>query len=357
MAYTPNSNRPQPWFHPWGIGNTSANYNLTNADFRWAAGFVAAATENMTGFKILHGSAGTPGTIQADLYAANDDFTPTGSSLASATWTWASNNQTTRSWGTPYAVTAGNKYCVLFKNNDGTPGTNYPIAYGTSVDCHGGIIQRFSSDAGATWNQVNAYGGFRNRYFCPVYATSGLKGVGFGLNLSFTNTGATGAMYTGTNYVGRHAIKFTPARDYWFHGLMGQPSKQGSPSFNTTVEVIRASDNSILATGDWYGNSVPPTQLIGRCVTPYQLVAGTAYYLAARPVGAASGDASNYLRSQTSQYDVNIGGGMTYTGEYQGSFYSTADPTISWTEFSNMLLLLPMLEPVTAAAGGGARFF
>lgn len=322
---------------------------MNTANMRQSYIFVAPANDDMTGFAVYsYNKFGTVTNIaRADLYAADSDGNPTGSSLANATYTPAAsgvNQEVT--WGAAYTVTAGSAYCVVLKNTDGTPGTNYWQAGITDTSITGGSSDRFqksSTDAGSTWSNTSP-SGHGCIHFVPKYSSTGYYAVGpvmpqgSGSSSFFEIYNDTGSR------VSYYGLKIVPSVNYLLTGadVAGLTVFTGA-AYNLKVVVLES--GSVVATSSIF---LGPN---GTChfTTPYVLLSGHTYYICVTPDGADDG---------TSGVFYYTGGILTGTciegsGDFKGYFKSTAT-TPSWTvafSLHNGAYVRPHLHMAKSAGG------
>lgn len=322
---------------------------LSGANIRFGIVFMARHTENLNGFKIqLDANGGTGGTAVAELYAVDANGRPTGSVLATVTFAPTTNALNTGTFSAAYAVTSGTAYALVFKNTDGTPGTNNFRFKSMDLDMWTGYAGLWSTDA---TNYL--VGGYPAAPIVLTYATSGDEGP-----YCSTLTGAGNpdqSLYNVSgSRVARNAIKFVPTRDLdlWKVAFMFR-SKTGSPTFEIQGEVCSASAS--LSVSDFTFNAVNAASGIwGACHwgTPYRLTGGTTYYIGVSPVGANAGDASNLVTLQS--YLSPIAPGTQ--GEILDS-YCSSGATVSWTQATSLKAFQMELHcEIPASAGSSASY-
>lgn len=105
----------------WGIHGCAtifkAEQSSTITDLMW---YLIGVTED--GY-----AAGTGGKVVIELYAVDGSYLPTGAALASTTEQTAGTNTgyKTSNFASPYSVTAGTYYALVWTNTDADPVTNY----------------------------------------------------------------------------------------------------------------------------------------------------------------------------------------------------------------------------------------
>jgi hypothetical protein len=143
--------------------STTTGQALNSATTFSSFSFVPDENWYLTGVRIVHhannGTMGA-GEVTAELRpdkATQDGADMSGAALASVTGTLNSGTVGTVVLfsGFDYTLVAGTRYWIVFKNTNGTPGTNYPtIRYRASAQNHPYIDwweHRATTDGGTTW--------------------------------------------------------------------------------------------------------------------------------------------------------------------------------------------------------------
>lgn len=114
------------------LANTRVGFTAaTNVSFdRFVAQYSGSLTNVVLYFLSADApgyGAGTGGTWKVDLYATNASGEPTGSALATqiVAANAVSDTDLSVTFGTPYTVTAGTRYALVYTNTDASPTTNY----------------------------------------------------------------------------------------------------------------------------------------------------------------------------------------------------------------------------------------
>ena len=327
-----------------GIG-TVCSVNTANV----RAGFLFVApvgAGNMTGFFTGCGPAG--GTLTgiglAQLYAVGSNFRPTGSALATVTFTPVSNGPATLSWGTSVALTAGTVYAVVMSNQDAAPATNfYSVNVQAGYDVPLDRILLYSTDVAFAYNMAGSHS--QNFPGWPIYATLGNYGA---LSAVVGGGGSTvNPLYNVSgSRVARVALRVNFTKPVRLWRILANVSKTGTPAFDLKSEVIQA--GSVIATSDDLWNAANmATPASWHWANPVDLSANTDYYVAITPVGATAGDASNYATLQGTNVNVMRPG---QNGPAIDTYISTG-ATISWSQTTIHLLYMQLM--VEAKAGGG----
>jgi len=314
------------YFKVGTVGNTATTVNLNSATARVGAVFMARVSENMTGVLVAHNAnTGAPTGTQVDLYAVDANGLPTGSSLATATYTPTGSANNTVTFASAYGVTAGVCYALVWRNTTATPGSNIPTFQVTSTDVMVGNLRLTSSDSGSTWGA--SFTGLV--VICaPIYATFGVDSY-LPVNNASTTSGVP--LYnTSGSRVAREAIKVNFEMDVLlWRSVFRFNSNVGSPSHSLISEVC--SSSAVLSTST---RSVPCAGIGSTTYQgwtwdiPYRLLANTDYYITIAPSGATAGDSSNYSRTQVARPLVK----PATIGPLLDGFQSTASAAPSFSQ-------------------------
>ncbi len=275
---------------------------LNSSTARIGAIFVAPSSQNINGFYAVHQSlTGTVTNIlQADLYALDSALIPTGSSLATATYT-PTNGWTSVTFSAAYAVTGGTAYAIIIKNVGGTPGSNYCNMYYNS-----GVRNKFdrvhirSTDSGTSYKLQHSY--WAEAMIWPNYASSGVYGtipdwVSFenDINNSLYNTSGSRVAIVAAK------VQFTCNVKVW--GLRTTLGRSGSPTHTLDASIWNDSGTKVsTAANTWEWSTIGSSHAMWQWTTPYELTANTVYYIGVTPTNATAGDSSNYYTIKGCQY-------------------------------------------------------
>lgn len=332
--------------------STASGITLDSAAKRVCAIFVAPASENINGFRVLHqGNTGTVTNImQADLYAVDSTLTKTGSSLATATYT-PSNGFTTVTFGAAYGVTAGTVYIIELQNVAGVPGSNYTNCR-VITNASGIIGDRFfvySTDSGSTYKATGSYQYEIVLY--PNYASSGL----YGTIQRWTEfeSDYISLYNTSGSRIAAVSTKFNFKTDVKLWGIRASIGRSGSPTHTLDGKVWNSSGTVLsTAANTWLWSSSAGSALSQwYWTTPYTLSANTDYYIGISPNGATAGDSSNYYTMKAGQYnDASLR--PAQVGPAIDCYQSTGS-SISWAQTGSNDMMLKIMAFVEVTTGGG----
>lgn len=331
-----------------GVGVGTSNYRIAMA-------FVPIGNLTLSKIRVRAGkSSGTLGTSDfvCEIYASGTNGKPTGSALASSTTVSPAINSggdTCYTFsGFSYALTTGTQYFAVFKNANGSPGSNNfyidLIKGGTNAFQIGGTGARTweSSDGGSTWG-------------------TGKEGV-TNINVEYSDGTTQGIVFEYWRYPGQGGYGVYGARECGVKFTVGDVPIRiiggashiyytGAPTGNIRCKLYQ--NTTLIATSGSF-----PYGVLGYFgVQPfffdgeYELAKNTSYRLVW--CETTQSDAS------TDRYDVaNIKvptltenrQNLPFGGTWQGTFFDGSSWTDSDNEISNGALILA--EPFNGAAAG-----
>ena len=229
------------------IGESTSNrwgYFRFRAEFSGALSVVVAYWQMGPGY-----GSGTGGTYDLLLYAADASGHPTGSALATQSIAASGSSNSARSFtfASPYSVTAGVVYCLVWHNTD-TVGTNYG-----SLNCG------FLRDAGAAYSSSRLAPKWLDTDFAHAYAANvtgpwtvrddRLPIVDLTIGTSHQGNSYAEANYSSTSYVGKVngasemvREQFTPAASLTTSGGAIRVGKIAGTTADLRVSLRNASD-------------------------------------------------------------------------------------------------------------------
>jgi len=301
-----------------------ATATLNASGVRFGAVFRAAYSAPLSGFYISHGSnTGTPSGIQVDLYAVDTNGLPTGSSLASITYTPIASLINRIALSSPYTVVQDTCYALIWQNTNPNPSTNCPTFTTHAQDSTFNYLYLGSADGGLTWPASAGTFLGSKLLLAPVYSVTGPDGW-----FAFANQAVTvgNSMYnTAGSRQMREGVRVQFPTDVLLWGLGFRASSNvGSPTFNCQGEICSAT--ATLSVSD---TQIPVSTITnGSTITfrwsaPYRLLANTVYYLCTSPASSQAGDASNYYRLQQGIPLLKPGNNGPFIDCYQSSAVGT----------------------------------
>lgn len=340
-------------FLPTGAANGTSTLALNAATTWLAYGFVPSETKTLS--KVKAYISAVTGTLTAaglscDLYS---DTAATGpnASLESRT-SYTTDPPTAGTWieftGFTTSVTAGTQYWIVFKNNVGTPSSNFPtyrfgggnswINETSGSNIAYGWHKRATTDSGTSWatNAVVRTAGLRLEY------SDG----------SFDGTPASQiAAHTAANsvYANRElgVLFTTPANaklNVW--GIYAQLAKTGTPTGSLrfrlyTGTTLTATTNSVVT-----ANVVTGGVIFAYFSARQALAPSTAYRIVLSETTQADTSANCFqLYTFTIENDANSRSILPYDGTMQSTYTTdaTAGPPATWAETNTSIHPIGML--------------
>lgn len=329
---------------------------LNSANTLFAMGFAAIGNRTLSKVRVRAGKlSGTLGTSDfvCDLYAASSANKPTGSVLASSSTVSPAINSGgdvmyTFS-GFSYALTHGTQYFLVFRNANGSPGSNYfyvdSMKAGQTFfkNSKGAAITWESYDAGSTW-QYNKDGASNVNV---EYSDGSLQGLLFEY---FRYPGQGGYSVYSTRECG---VKFTtgpvPIR---IVGAAAHVYYTGSPTGTARIKLYEAG-SLINTSNDQYFDRIGYYPICPFFFTDeVELAANTSYRITL----------AESTNSDTSSNRFDVANTKVFTntenrslvpmgGTWQGTFYDGSTWTDSDNEVSSVSLVLA--EPWWGTPSGG----
>lgn len=349
MAFSSLITKPVTHFPTPSIG-TLDTISVNSANVQIGICFQANSSISMTGFKLkLGANAGTVTNIlQADLYLADANGKPTGSSLATVTTTPSASAINTFTWSAAYSVSGGLFYFIVIKNIDGTPATNrFSVSVNSATHTpYLGHFGTVSLDAGSTWySSGNLSFGF---WFNSSSGTDG-----FVIATGATSSGSVQLYNASGSRTARIANRYRFGNPVILYGLnYGAGLKTGSPTFNAHAEVCSAS--AVLYSGL---DNVNAANMGGANLFLFDggvsLDANTDYYIGVTPTGATAGDSSNRINPSTIA-TVTAPTNVDMGSQCFDGYSSTASGNPSWSALGAFLFCTLLISPQSGGSGGAA---
>lgn len=339
-----------------GTGGPCTNLAFNSANTRLGKSFVARYAENITGFKVLHSSSfGSPTSTVVEVKAADANGKPTGSVLGTKTYTPTSNDLNTVTLDSAITgLSVGDPLCVYWKNDTGTPGSNFfrlAQTMGNGIMLGRANIDGMglsSTDGGTIWHPV-----FNNMpMIAPIYATAGAdapivaNGGRFTSGRTIYSTAATTARRVAILWNCPIAVELCWIAVH-FYGVTG------SPSYNLCGEIC--SSSASLYTSD----AVIPAAQVGTNIfqftTPRTLPASTDRYLGIVAEGGdvTAGSSSHNANCLTAQSLI----AAATRGPIKGGYYSGISAnsvTPSWVSISGEVPVIELGIRIPAAGGSSS---
>lgn len=296
----------------------------------------------VTGSSIVKIKIGQPYTVagagQLDIYATDSNGFPTGSSLATKTFTSASSAlKEIVLDSTLTGLTIGDVYCFRFSWISGS--------YRVTGWSHSDVLLINSGDTGASWYHSGSYGSLAIDYGAGYVSEYGVaSGSGHGY------TGGVAIYNVSGSRVARGGFKLRSPVDLSFRGVTFDVVPQNNPSSAWQLKAELCSSSAVLATSlnRQYANNggARNSQFV---FDPYTMLANTDYYVCMTPDGSNDGASGYcpYIGHYEAKVNVDVSGGIV-----RDYHYSTGT-SISWTKDNTKSSPVSVFFDLPSGGGGG----